>query len=82
MNSLGLVENYQEVNVTIEAELDRRKMTLRQILALGVGSVIATSRPAGEDLAIYAGGALLGYGEVVTLDKSMGIRITEFREAQ
>ncbi len=68
-----------EVPLFLEVELDRRVMTTRQILELDAGSVIVTSRPAGENIDIYIGGVLCGSGEVVVIENALGVRITDFR---
>ncbi len=69
-----------EVPVDIEVELDRRVMTTRQVLELEEGSVIATSRSAGENIDIYIGGVLCGSGEIVVIENALGVRITDFHD--
>jgi flagellar motor switch protein FliN len=69
-----------DVPVVIEVELDRRIMTMRQVLSLGEGSVIETGRPAGENIDIYIGGVLCGSGEIVVNENTLGVRITDFRD--
>ena len=69
-----------EVTVEVEVELDRRMMTTREVLELSEGSVIATSRPAGENIDIYIGGVLCSTGEIVVIETALGVRITDFRE--
>jgi flagellar motor switch protein FliN/FliY len=69
-----------DVPVEIEVELDRRIMTTRQILRLDEGSVIETGRSAGENIDIYIGGVLCGSGEIVVVENSLGVRITDFRD--
>ena len=69
------VERYADVPLVFEAELDRRLMTIRELLSLEVGKTLSLSRAVGEDLPIYVGGALVGRGEVIRLDRTMGIRI-------
>ncbi len=64
----------------IEIELDRRIMTAREILRLEQGSVIETVRSAGENIDIYIGGVLCGSGEIVVIESTLGVRITDFRE--
>jgi len=66
--------------VEIEIELDRRIMTTREILRLEQGSVIETVRSAGENIDIYIGGVLCGSGEIVVIESTLGVRITDFRE--
>ena len=69
-----------EVPVDIEIELDRLVMTTEEILRLSEGSVIATMRSAGENIDIYIGGVLCGSGEVVVIENTLGVRITDFRD--
>ena len=69
-----------EVPVEIEVELDRRVMTTREVLRLEEGSVIRTGRSAGENIDIYIGGVLCGSGEIVVIENTLGVRITDFRE--
>jgi flagellar motor switch protein FliN/FliY len=59
-------------------ELDRRMMRLRDILDLGVGSIIPMTKTAGDYLDLYVAGAPVCRGEVVALEKNAGIRITVF----
>jgi flagellar motor switch protein FliN/FliY len=62
----------------VDVELDRRVMTVRQILALDLGSVVRMNRSAGENLDVRVGGALLGFGEIVVNEATTGIRLTDF----
>ena len=74
------IEPLGDVPVEIEVELDRRIMTTRQVLCLDVGSVIETGRSAGENIDIYIGGVLCGSGEIVVIESTLGVRITDFRD--
>jgi flagellar motor switch protein FliN/FliY len=69
---------FADVPVEVEIDLDRRMMRLRDILALTTGSVIAMPKAAGDYLDIYVAGAPVGRGEVVVLEKNIGVRITMF----
>jgi flagellar motor switch protein FliN len=69
-----------EVPVEIEIELDRRIMTTREVLRLEEGSIIGTSRSAGENIDIYIGGVLSASGEIVLIENTLGVRITDFRD--
>jgi flagellar motor switch protein FliN/FliY len=62
----------------IEVELARRVLTVREVLDLDVGSVIRMGRSAGENIDIIVGGALVGFGEIVIIEDTMGVRITDF----
>ena len=68
-----------DVPVEIEVELDRRIMTTRELLRLDEGSVIETTRSAGENIDIYIGGVLCGSGEIVVIENTLGVRFTDFR---
>ena len=80
MNPQEEVAPLGDIPVEIEIELDRRIMTAREILRLEQGSVIETVRSAGENIDIYIGGVLCGWGEVVVIENWLGVRITDFRE--
>ena len=67
-----------DIPVEIEVELDRKTMTAREVLELEEGSVITTGRSAGENIDLYIGGALFGSGEIVVIENSLGVRITDF----
>ena len=78
MNSLEQIQGFEEIPVDIHVELDRKTMTLQQILDLDIGSVIRMTRSAGENIDILVGGALTAFGEIVIIEDSMGVRITDF----
>jgi flagellar motor switch protein FliN/FliY len=69
-----------DVRVEIEVELDRRIMSAKDVLDLEEGSVIGTTRSAGENIDIYIGGVLCGSGEIVVIENTLGVRITDFRD--
>ena len=71
---------FPDVPVEIEVELDRRILTMREILDLQEGSLIGTGRSAGENIDIYIGGTLVGFGEIVVIENMIGVRITDFRD--
>ena len=80
MNPQEEVAPLGEIPVEIEIELDRRIMTAREVLQLEEGSVIDTSRSAGENIDIYIGGVLCASGEIVVIENTLGVRITDFRD--
>ena len=69
-----------DVPVDIEVELDRRIMSTREVLQLEEGVVIGTNRSAGENIDIYIGGVLCGSGEIVVIENTLGVRITDFKD--
>jgi flagellar motor switch protein FliN/FliY len=77
-STLEAAASFADVPVEVEIDLDRRMMRLRDILALTTGSIIAMPKAAGDYLDIYVAGAPVGRGEVVVLEKNIGIRIAMF----
>jgi len=67
-----------DVPLDIEVELDRRIMTIGSILELEAGSVIRMTRSAGENIDLLIGGVVVGFGEIVIIEDTMGVRITDF----
>ncbi len=74
------VAKYLDVPLDVEVELDRRILTVRQILDLEQGSVIRMNRSAGENLDVRIGGALVGFGEIVVNETTTGIRLADFHQ--
>jgi len=72
------IAHVADVPIDVEVELDRKVMTIAQILDLDNDSVIRMTRSAGENIDILVGGTLVGYGEIVILEDMVGVRITDF----
>jgi flagellar motor switch protein FliN/FliY len=80
MTALEEIGHVSDIPIEVDVELDRKILTLREILELGEGSVIKMERSAGENISILVGGALLGTGEIVIIEEAVGVRITDFSE--
>ena len=78
MLTIAEVTPFSELMFDINVDLDTRVMSVREVLDLKPGSVIRMNRSAGENIDILAGGALIGYGEIVVIEDTMGVRITDF----
>ncbi len=65
--------------IEIEVELDRKIMSLRELLQLENGDLLRLSRSAGENIDILVGSRVIGFGEIVIIEDAMGIRVTDFR---
>ncbi|MGK3123014.1 flagellar motor switch protein FliN [Pantoea rwandensis] len=66
-----------DIPVKMSVELGRTKMTIKELLRLSQGSVVALDGLAGEPLDILINGYLIAQGEVVVVSDKFGIRITE-----
>lgn len=67
-----------DVPLDISVELDQRMLTLREVLELEIGSVVTMRRSAGENIDILIGGVVIAFGEIVIIENTMGVRITDF----
>lgn len=76
------IQHLADVVVDVEVELDRKRISLRDLLDLQTGSVLKMTRSAGENIDIWVGGALIGYGEIVIIEDTMGVRITDFNNEE
>jgi flagellar motor switch protein FliN len=72
------IAHVADVPIDVEVELDRKVLTIAQILELEQESVIRMKRSAGDNIDILVGGTLIGYGEIVIIEDTVGVRITDF----
>ncbi|MGE0039773.1 MAG: FliM/FliN family flagellar motor switch protein [Vicinamibacterales bacterium] len=70
-------EGLLDVLVPLEIVLGTGYLTVRECLALRRNSVVRVSQSAGSDLQVCAAGIILARGEVVIVEDSTAIRITE-----
>ena len=66
-----------DVEMGVTAELGRKRMSVRDLLALTPGAVIELDRAAGSPVDVLVNGTLIARGEVVVIDEEFGIRISE-----
>lgn len=82
MTALEEIAHLADIRMDVQAELDRITMTIEKILELENGSVIQTNRSAGENIDLVIGGWRIGSGEIVIIEEAVGVRITDFKEAE
>lgn len=73
----GNISMIMDIPVELSVELGRTRMSIKNILQLGQGSVVELDNLAGEPMDIYINGYLIAQGEVVVVDENYGIRITD-----
>lgn len=78
MKALEEITGFENVPLSVNVELDRRILTVREVLQLNVGKTLKMQRSAGENLDLRIGDALIGYGEIVISETTIGLRITDF----
>lgn len=76
------VDLVMDIMVGLSVELGRTQMKVRDIMALSSGTVLQLDKKVDENVDLYVNGKLIGRGEVVVVDESLGIKITEvFKQA-
>ena len=75
--SQGSMDMLLDVNLHLSVELGRTSMPVREVLHLGPGSIVELDKLAGEPVDIMVNGKLVARGEVVVIDESFGVRVTE-----
>lgn len=71
------LELIMDVPLQITVELGKSRKTIKEILALGPGSVVELDKLAGEPVDVLLNGKLVAKGEVVVIDENFGVRITD-----
>ncbi len=66
-----------DIPVGLSVELGRTQMPVREVMNLAPGTVIELDKQVEEPVDLYVNGCLIGRGEVVVVDDSLGIKITE-----
>ncbi|MFO7154258.1 MAG: flagellar motor switch phosphatase FliY [Caldicoprobacter oshimai] len=73
-NNLDLI---LDVPLQVSVELGRTRKLIKEILELSAGSVIELDKMAGEPVDVLVNGKVIAKGEVVVIDDSFGVRITD-----
>ena len=72
--NIGLV---MDLNLEVSVELGKTHKLIREILEFGQGSIIELDKLAGEPVDILVNGKNIAKGEVVVIDESFGVRVTD-----
>lgn len=71
------IELIMDVQLQVTVELGRSRLTVRDVLGLGAGSVVELDKHAGEPVEVVVNNKTVARGEVVVIDENFGVRITE-----
>jgi flagellar motor switch protein FliN/FliY len=66
-----------EVPVTVSLRVGSTDITIRDLVQLVEGSVVALDREATEPLDVLVNGTLIAHGEIVVVDGAFGVRLTD-----
>lgn len=72
--NIGLI---RDVPLEVTVELGRTSKSIAEILDFTPGTIIELDRIAGEPIDILVNGKLVAKGEVVVIEESFGVRVTE-----
>ncbi|SFZ83504.1 flagellar motor switch protein FliN/FliY [Devosia enhydra] len=70
-----------DVPVRISVVLGRTRMTVSDLLKLGVGTVVELDRQVGEAVEIFVNDRLVARGEIVLVENRLGVTMTEIIRA-
>lgn len=71
-----------DVPLDFSVVLGKSKKTIKNVLSLSTGSVVELDKMTDEPLEIYVNGKLIAKGEVVVINESFGIRITNIQSKE
>lgn len=72
--NIGLIK---DVPLEVTVELGRTKKSISEILDFAPGTIIELDKIAGEPIDVLVNGKFVARGEVVVIEESFGIRVTE-----
>ena len=80
VNALSQKENIDlimDVPLDVTVELGRTKKSIKDILEFAPGTIVELNKIAGEAIDVLVNGKYVAKGEVVVIEESFGVRITE-----
>ncbi len=66
-----------DVPVNVSLQVGSTEITIRDLVQLVEGSVVALDRESSEPMDVMVNGTLIAHGEIVVVDDSFGIRLTD-----
>jgi flagellar motor switch protein FliN/FliY len=71
------IDLLMDVDLPVSIELGRTKMSISEILAMGPGSIVELDKLVGEPVDLLVNQKCVARGEVVVVEESFGLRITQ-----
>jgi len=75
--STSVIDLLDDVQLDVKIELGRAEMYIEDVLGLGVGSVVALDKAAGDPVDIFVNDRLVARGEVLVLNDNFCVRIND-----
>ena len=76
------IELLHDVNLRVTVELGRTRMAVEDVLKLGDGSIVELDKLAGDPVDVMVNGRLVARGEVLVLNDTFSVRISEVVSAR
>lgn len=73
----GRSDLIMDIPVSLSVELGRTQMKVKDVMSLTTGMVIELEKPVEDPVELYVNGKLIARGEVVVVDDSLGVKVTE-----
>ena len=77
MQSQENIELIKDVPLEVTVELGRTHKSISEILDFSPGTIIELDKIAGEPIDVLVNGKYVAKGEVVVIEESFGVRVTE-----
>ena len=71
------IDLIMDVPLEVTVELGRTKKSIKEILEFAPGTIVELDKIAGEPIDVLVNGKMVAKGEVVVIEESFGIRITD-----
>jgi flagellar motor switch protein FliN len=66
-----------DIPVEVSLRVGSTDISIRDLVSLVEGSVVALDQDAGEPMAVLVNGTLIAHGEIVIVDDQYGVRLTD-----
>lgn len=66
-----------DVPVEVSLRVGSTEISIRDLVSLVEGSVVALDQDAGEAMDVLVNGTLIAHGEIVVVDEQYGVRLTD-----
>ncbi len=76
------IDLLHDVDLRVKIELGRTRMLVEDVLKLGEGSVVELNKLAGDPVDVFANDRLIARGEVLVLNDSFCVRVSEIFSGQ
>ncbi len=77
LNQQENIDLIMDVPLEVTVELGRTNKSIKEILEISPGTIIELNKIAGEPIDVLVNGKFVAKGEVVVIEESFGIRVTE-----